>query len=257
MRNSVAPCHFFNLVVKNLLIVSFILLFDYHSLPCIVSLGCFQLALGREGVALAAMMPNASNIFCRFGNEGDKQRSDCLKVQFCHSDGDLFTLLSVYKEWEALPQERRNKWCWENSINAKSMRRCQDTVFELESFLEREHGFVVPSYWRWDPHTPSVHDKNMKKVILASLSENVAMFSGRNQLGYEVAQTGQHVQLHPSSSLLVFAQKPSWVVFGDLLSVSNVWSVLVLLSFNHYTTFNPLPRLMYPRWKNGSCKLRH
>ncbi|KAI5381930.1 hypothetical protein KIW84_UN0316 [Lathyrus oleraceus] len=83
------------------------------------------------------------------------------------------------------------------------MRRCQDTVFELESFLEREHGFVVPSYWRWDPHTPSVHDKNMKKVILASLSENVAMFSGRNQLGYEVAQTGQHVQLHPSSSLLV------------------------------------------------------
>ncbi|KAI5381936.1 hypothetical protein KIW84_UN0321 [Lathyrus oleraceus] len=107
------------------------------------------------------------------------------------------------------------------------MRRCQDTVFELESFLEREHGFVVPSYWRWDPHTPSVHDKNMKKVILASLSENVAMFSGRNQLGYEVAQTGQHVQLHPSSSLLVFAQKPSWVVFGDLLSVSNEYLVCV------------------------------
>ncbi|KAI5403380.1 hypothetical protein KIW84_050811 [Lathyrus oleraceus] len=107
------------------------------------------------------------------------------------------------------------------------MRRCQDTVFELESFLEREHGFVVPSYWRWDPHTPSVHDKNMKKVILASLSENVAMFFGRNQLGYEVAQTGQHVQLHPSSSLLVFAQKPSWVVFGDLLSVSNEYLVCV------------------------------
>ncbi|KAI5381749.1 hypothetical protein KIW84_UN0469 [Lathyrus oleraceus] len=107
------------------------------------------------------------------------------------------------------------------------MRRCQDTVFELESFLEREHGFVVPCYWRWDPHTPSVHDKNMKKVILASLSENVARFSGCNQLGYEVAQTGQHVQLHPSSSLLVFAQKPSWVVFGELLLVSNEYLVCV------------------------------
>ncbi|KAI5403387.1 hypothetical protein KIW84_050818 [Lathyrus oleraceus] len=166
-------------------------------------------------------------LFREGGIRCDKQRSDCLKVQFFHSDGDLFTLLSVYKEWEALPQERRNKWCWENNINAKSMRRCQDTVFELESFLEREHGFVVPSYRRWDPHTPSVHDKNMKKVILASLSENVAMFSGRNQLGYEVAQTGQHVKLHPSSSLLVFAQKPSWVVFGDLLSVSNEYLVCV------------------------------
>ncbi|KAI5403385.1 hypothetical protein KIW84_050816 [Lathyrus oleraceus] len=84
------------------------------------------------------------------------------------------------------------------------MRRCQDTVFELESFLEREHGFVVPSLWRWDPHTPSVHDKNMKKVILASLSENVAMFFGRNQLGYEVAQTGQHVQL--ASLSVTFSQ---------------------------------------------------
>ncbi|KAI5403393.1 hypothetical protein KIW84_050823 [Lathyrus oleraceus] len=160
-------------------------------------------------------------------SRGRDKISDCLKVQFFHSDGDLFTLLSVYKEWEALPQERRNKWCWENNINAKSMRRCQDTVFELESFLEREHGFVVPSYRRWDPHTPSVHDKNMKKVILASLSENVAMFSGCNQLCYEVVQTGQHVQLHPSSSLLVFAQKPSWVVFGDLLSVSNEYLVCV------------------------------
>lgn len=205
-------------------------------------LGCFQLALGREGIVLAAMMPNASNIFCRFGNEGDKQRSDCLKVQFCHSDGDLFTLLSVYKEWEALPRDRKNKWCWENSINAKCMRRCQDTVLELESFLEREHGFVVPSYWRWDPLMPSIHDKNLKKVILSSLAENVAMFSGRNQLGYEVAQTGQHVQLHPSCSLLVFGQRPSWVVFGELLSVSNEYLVCVsAIDFQSLDSLQPPP----------------
>jgi ATP-dependent RNA helicase DHX8/PRP22 len=184
-------------------------------------LGCFQYALGREGIVLAVMMANARSVFCRVGNEGDKQRSDCLKVQFCHCDGDLFTLLSVYKEWEALPQDMRNKWCWENSINAKSMRRCQNTFLELESCLESELGFVVPSYWRWDPHIPSIHDKNMKMAILSSLSENVAMYSGRNQLGYEVAQTGQLVQLHPSCSLLIFAQRPSWVVFYELRSESN------------------------------------
>ncbi|XP_061375707.1 ATP-dependent RNA helicase DEAH12, chloroplastic-like isoform X2 [Gastrolobium bilobum] len=190
-------------------------------------LGCFNLGLGREGIVLAAVMANASSIFCRVGNEGDKQRSDCLKVQFCHSDGDLFTLLAVYKKWEALPQERKNKWCWENSINAKSMRRCQDTISELESCLERDLPFVVPSYWRWDPCMPSAHDKNMKRVILSSLAENVAMYSGCNHLGYEVAQTGHHVQLHPSCSLLVFAQKPGWVVFGELLSVSNQYLVCV------------------------------
>ncbi|KAI5403401.1 hypothetical protein KIW84_050828 [Lathyrus oleraceus] len=208
----------------------------------------------RSDSVVLVVSPQANKLWLLKSNNGwgegvvydkidlESEGSDCLKVQFCHSDGDLFTLLSVYKEWEALPQERRNKWCWENSINAKSMRRCQDTVFELESFLEREHGFVVPSYWRWDPHTPSVHDKNMKKVILASLSENVAMFSGRNQLGYEVAQTGQHVQLHPSSSLLVFAQKPSWVVFGDLLSVSNEYLVCVsAIEFQSLYDLQPPP----------------
>ena len=99
-------------------------------------LGCFKHGLGKEGIILATVMANASSIFCRVGSEFDKQRSDCLKVQFCHCDGDLFTLLSVYKEWEALPRERKNKWCWENNINAKSMRRCQDTILELETFLE-------------------------------------------------------------------------------------------------------------------------
>jgi len=190
-------------------------------------LGCFNHGLGREGIVLAAVMANASSIFCRVGSEFEKRRSDCLKVQFCHCDGDLFTLLSVYKEWEGLPLERRNRWCWENSINAKSMRRCQDTIFELESCLEREHDLVTPSCWLWDPYKPSSYDKNLKRVILSSLAENVAMYSGCNQLGYEVAQTGQHVQLHPSCSLLVFAHKPSWVVFGELLSISNQYLVCV------------------------------
>ncbi|XP_027335106.1 ATP-dependent RNA helicase DEAH12, chloroplastic-like [Abrus precatorius] len=190
-------------------------------------LGCFKQCLGREGIVLAAVMANASSIFCRVGTEDDKKRSDCLKVQFCHCDGDLFTLLSVYKEWETLPPEKKNKWCWENSINAKSLRRCQDTILELEACLERELDLITPSYWRWHPYIPSDHDKNLKKVILSSLAENVAIFSGSNHLGYEVAQTGKHVQLHPSCSLLVFAQKPSWVVFSELLSASSQYLVCV------------------------------
>jgi len=205
-------------------------------------LSCFQYTLGREGIALAAMMANARSVFCRVGNEGDKQKSDCQKVQFCHCDGDLFTLLSVYKEWEVQPQNWKNKWCWENSINAKSMRRCHNTFLELESCLENELDFVVPSYWRWDPHNPSIHDKNMKMAILSSLSENVAMYSGRNQLGYVVAQTGKHVQLHPSCSLLVFSQRPSWVVFYELRSESNEYLFCVsAVDFQSLYNLKPPP----------------
>ncbi|CAJ1854787.1 unnamed protein product [Sphenostylis stenocarpa] len=218
-------------------------------------LGCLKHGLGREGIVLAAVMANASSIFCRVGSELDKQRSDCLKVQFCHCDGDLFTLLSVYKEWESLPRERKNKWCWENSINAKSMRRCLDTILELESCFEREHDLITPRGWRWDPYIPSNHDKNLKRVILSSLAENVAMYSGCKQLGYEVAQTGQYVQLHPSCSLLVFAQKPSWVVFGELLSVSNQYLVCVT-AFDFQSLYNLHPAPLFDVSKMEERKLQ-
>ncbi|XWS44977.1 hypothetical protein CRYUN_Cryun15aG0096200 [Craigia yunnanensis] len=218
-------------------------------------LSCFHCGLRREGLVLAAVMANASSIFCRVGNDDDKVKADCLKVQFCHRNGDLFTLLSVYKEWEALPYNRKNKWCWENSINAKSMRRCQDTVTELEICLQKELAVIIPSYLLWDPHKSTEHDKFLKAIILSSLAENVAMYSGYDQLGYEVALTGQHVQLHPSCSLLIFGQKPSWVVFGELLSITNQYLVCATaFDFESLATLDPPP--LFDASKMESRKLQ-
>lgn len=205
-------------------------------------LNCFHHRLGKEGLVLAAVMANSSSIFCRVGNDDDKYKSDRLKVQFCHRNGDLFTLLTVYKEWENLPQDRRNGWCWENSINAKSMRRCHDTMNELEQCLKNELNVIMPSYWHWNPYETTEYDKDLKKAVLSSLSENVAMYSGYDHLGYEVALSGQHVQLHPSCSLLIFGQKPCWVVFGEILSISNQYLVCVTgFDFDTLSTLDPPP----------------
>ncbi|XP_051140404.1 ATP-dependent RNA helicase DEAH12, chloroplastic-like [Andrographis paniculata] len=205
-----------------------------------IILQCFRYRLGREGLALATVMANSGNIFSRVGTQEDKLKSDCLKVHFCHPNGDLFTMLAVYKEWESVPREKKNIWCWENSINAKSMRRCQDTILELESILRNDLHVIVPSYWRWNPQERTGHDKKLKDVILSSLPENLAMYSGYDQLGYEVAFTKKHVQLHPSCSLLNFGQRPDWVVFGDMLSVSNDFLVCVTAcDFESFSTLNP------------------
>ncbi|KAJ4967587.1 hypothetical protein NE237_019436 [Protea cynaroides] len=205
-------------------------------------LGSFRHGLRKEGLVLAAVMANASAIFCRVGTNENKLKADCLKIQFCHQDGDLLTLLSVYKEWEDVSKEKKNKWCWDNSINAKTMRRCKETVCELEHCLKSELNCIVPSYWLWNPRLSTEHDKNMKRVILSSLSENVAMYSGYDRLGYEVALTGQHVQLHPSCSLLIYGRKPSWVVFGELLSISNQYLVCVTaFDFECLSTLCPPP----------------
>ncbi|KAL4180995.1 hypothetical protein AMTRI_Chr12g268910 [Amborella trichopoda] len=203
-------------------------------------LGCFSESLGREGLVLAAVMANANSIFCRVGNDEEKTKSDCLKVKFCHRDGDLFTLLSVYKEWENEPANDRNRWCWENSINAKSMRRCKDMIFDLEHCLQHDLNIIVPSYWLWFPHIASVLDQKLRRIILSALADNVAMFSGCNRIGYEIASTGKHAQLHPACSFLVYGHKPSWVVFGELLSTTKDYLACVTtIDFEFLDTIRP------------------
>ena len=46
--------------------------------------------LGREGLVLASLMENAGSVLCRFGTKAEKSKFDCLKIHFCHPDGDLF-----------------------------------------------------------------------------------------------------------------------------------------------------------------------
>ncbi|XP_048555312.1 ATP-dependent RNA helicase DEAH12, chloroplastic-like isoform X2 [Triticum urartu] len=191
-----------------------------------IMLDCFDVGLRKEGVVLAAVMANSSNIFCRVGTDEEKHKADLQKVRLCHRDGDLFTLLAVYKKWED-GHDNRNMWCWQNSINAKTMRRCQETISELENCLKHELNIIVPSYWRWNPEAPTVHDKDLKRIILSSLTGNLAMFLGHERFGYQVISTGQVVNLHPSSSLLNYGIKPEWVVFTEILSVPNQYLVCV------------------------------
>ncbi|RAL50652.1 hypothetical protein DM860_015799 [Cuscuta australis] len=207
-----------------------------------IILQCLLQRLGKEGLVLAAVMTNSSSIFCRVGTVEDKLKSDCLKVQFCHPKGDLFTLLAVYKEWETVPHGKKNQWCWENSINAKTMRRCHDTVKELEACLKNQMDIIVSSDWHWNPSMYTEHDDNLKNTILSSLPENVAMFSGYEQLGYEVALTRKHAQLHPSCSLLNFGQRPAWVVFREIISGSKDYLVCVTeCDFEHFSALSPPP----------------
>jgi len=40
-------------------------------------------------------------VFFRAGKEEDKQTADHRKTRFCDCDGDLYTFLEVYKEWNS------------------------------------------------------------------------------------------------------------------------------------------------------------
>ncbi|KAE8696233.1 Helicase domain-containing protein [Hibiscus syriacus] len=150
----------------------------------------------------------------RDGRAGRTEPGSCYRL-YTASDFELWQMPVVYfAGWTVMMIKRKlivlrkNKWCWENSINAKSMRRCQDTVFELETCLKKEFAVIIPSYLIWDPHKSTEHDKILKAIILSSLAENVAMYSGHDKLGYEVALTRQHVGVEVNvdqNEILLFA----------------------------------------------------
>lgn len=177
-------------------------------------------SLGREGLVIAGLLSCSGSIFFRAGTDDNKARSDRLKMRFCHIYGDVFTLLSVYQEWDAIAEKDRNKWCVENSINAKSMRRCRDSVREMEWCLKNELQIEISPLWSWSSFASEECNMKLRKILLFAMSTNLAVFSGHERVGYDVLSLGKQALLHPSSALLVFGCSPIWVVFGELLCTS-------------------------------------
>lgn len=59
--------------------------------------------------------------------------------------GDHLTLLAVYEAWKN--SKFSNPWCYENFIQARSMRRAQDVRKQLTSIMDRYR----VSVWLLDP----------------------------------------------------------------------------------------------------------
>ncbi|RUS25213.1 P-loop containing nucleoside triphosphate hydrolase protein [Jimgerdemannia flammicorona] len=94
-----------------------------------VDLGCSD-----EILTVVAML-NAQNIFYR---PKEKQtQADAKKAKFHQPEGDHLTLLTVYNAWKA--GKFSNAWCFENFIQARSMRRAQDVRKQLLGIMDRFH----------------------------------------------------------------------------------------------------------------------
>ena len=67
-------------------------------------------------------------------------QADAKKAKFHQPEGDHLTLLTVYNAWKA--SNFSNPWCYENFIQARSMRRAQDIRKQLLGIMDR----YVPSH---------------------------------------------------------------------------------------------------------------
>jgi ATP-dependent RNA helicase DHX8/PRP22 len=163
-----------------------------------------------EMLTIVAMI-SLPNIFYR---PKEKQaQADQKKAKFHDPSGDHLTLLNVYNSWKR--SGYTNPWCFENFIQARSMRRAKDVRDQLVKIMER-HKHPVVSCGR---ETDAV-----RKALCAGFFRNSARKDP--QEGYKTLVEGTPVHLHPSSAL--FGKQAEWVVYHTL--------VLTQKEYMHQTT---------------------
>ena len=67
--------------------------------------------------------------------------ADQRKAKFHQVEGDHLTLLAVYNAWKN--SKFSNAWCFENFIQARSMKRAQDIRKQMLGIMDR---YVLFSY---------------------------------------------------------------------------------------------------------------
>jgi ATP-dependent RNA helicase DHX8/PRP22 len=152
-----------------------------------------------EVVTIVAML-SVPNVFYR---PRDKQTvADQKRARFHHVDGDHLTLLSVFEAWKA--QKFSSQWCFDNFIQARSMKRALDVRTQLLSIVEK-HGFEGKS-------CRGSYGK-VRKAIAAGFFAHAARKDPKE--GYRTIVDNHQIYIHPSSAL--FNRAPEWVVYHELV----------------------------------------
>lgn len=159
-----------------------------------VDLGCSE-----EILTITAML-SVENPFYR---PKDKQaQADMRKAKFHQPEGDHLTLLTVYKGWEA--SRFSNPWCFENFVQARSMKRAQDVRKQLVTIMDRYRLLLVSAGKDY---------RIISKAITAGFFTNAAKKDP--QEGYRTLVDQNPVYIHPSSAL--FNKNPEYVIYHELV----------------------------------------
>ncbi|KAG0230314.1 DEAH-box ATP-dependent RNA helicase prp22 [Actinomortierella wolfii] len=153
-----------------------------------------------EEILTIVSMLSVQNVFHR---PKDKQaQADSKKAKFHQPEGDHLTLLTVYNGWKA--SKFSNPWCFENFIQARSMKRAQDVRKQLLGYMDRYNQDVISC------------GKNYTRVRRALCGGYFRHAAKKDpQEGYKTLVEGTPVYIHPSSSL--FNKNPEWVIYHELV----------------------------------------
>ncbi|XP_029933088.1 ATP-dependent RNA helicase DHX8-like [Myripristis murdjan] len=173
--------------------------FPLEPMLCKMLIMSVHLSCSEEMLTIVSML-SVQNIFYR---PKDKQaQADQKKAKFFQLEGDHLTLLAVYNSWKN--NKFSNPWCFENFIQARSLKRAQDIRKQMLSIMDR-HKLDVVSCGK--------ATVRVQKAICSGFFRNAAR--KHPQDGYRTLIDQQVVYLHPSSTL--FNRQPEWLVYHELV----------------------------------------
>lgn len=132
-------------------------------------------------------------------------QADTKRAKFTHPDGDHVSLLIVYQAWVAA--KCAAPWCFENFIQARSMKRAQDVRKQLVAIMAKYHMEV---------QSCGKDLVRLRKCIVAGYFTNICKKDPNE--GYKTLLEGLPVYIHPSSSL--FNRNPEWLLYHEVVLTS-------------------------------------
>lgn len=185
---------------------------DFPMEPALAKVLIYSVDMGcsDEILSIVAML-SVQTVFYR---PKEKQtQADQKKAKFHDPHGDHLTLLNVYNGWKQ--SKFSNPWCFENFIQARSMRRAQDVRQQLVSIMERYKHQIVSC---------GRNTMKVRQALCSGFFRNAARKDP--QEGYKTLIEGTPVYMHPSSAM--FGKPAEHVIFHTL--------VLTTKEYMHCTT---------------------
>ena len=158
-----------------------------------------DLKCSEEIITIVAML-SAQNIFYR---PRDKQaQADQKKNKFTVAEGDHLTLLNVYESWKY--NKFSSPWCFENFLQARSLKRAQDVRKQLLTIMDR---------YKLDLVSAGANLARVRRAVCSGFFYHAAKKDPTE--GYKTLVESQVVYVHPSSVL--HQRQPEFLLYHELV----------------------------------------
>ncbi|XP_044752739.1 ATP-dependent RNA helicase DHX33-like [Coccinella septempunctata] len=137
-----------------------------------------------------------------------KEQAQAVRQKFHSTEGDLLTLINIFREFSNAGKSNKKAWCHEHFLNLRNMLYVKDVRTQLKEIC-RKCNIEINSC--------SNQLKLLRKSLLAGLFMNVAEFNIRDR-HYSTLHKKQKAWIHPSSVL--HGTSNTLVLFTEIVQTS-------------------------------------